>query len=110
MQDQVRRAFGKSNINDREKHRSQLDRILTLLRERGAAGATNVELNAICFRYGARLWELRKAGYNIRTESLGDGLYRFTLLSEPVKATRLHTDKSPIEPETPLSLIAGAGQ
>jgi hypothetical protein len=59
----------------------QRGRILELLQERGTEGATNIELNEICFRYGARLWELRRAGHNIRTENLGDGLFRFVLIS-----------------------------
>jgi hypothetical protein len=62
---------------------SQRDRILDLLRERGSAGATNVELNAICYRYGGRLFELRKCGFTIRTESLGGGLFKFYLMAEP---------------------------
>jgi hypothetical protein len=59
----------------------QRERILELLLERGSKGATNVELNEICFLYGARIWELRRAGHNIKTENVGDGLFRFTLIS-----------------------------
>jgi Helix-turn-helix domain len=67
---------------------SQRDRILDLLRERGSAGATNVELNAICYRYGGRLFELRKkCGFTIRTESLGGGLFKFYLIAEPPTVT-----------------------
>ena len=59
------------------------DRILGLLRECGPAGATNRELNEIGFRYGARLWELRKQGFSIQTIREGEGLFRFVLLAEP---------------------------
>ncbi len=92
---------------DDERRGSQRDEILSFLEARGPAGATNVELNEIGFRYGARLWELRKEGYRIRTESLGDGLFRFTLLSEPAEANPLAAGKSPSKPKTtvPLSLF-----
>jgi hypothetical protein len=42
--------------------------------------ATSDELNALCFRYGARIFELRKRGYDIRTEQIGVGIYRYTLV------------------------------
>ena len=42
---------------------TQRDRILARLR-RGPA--TNAELNDICFRYSARIYELRAAGHDIR--------------------------------------------
>jgi hypothetical protein len=58
---------------------AQRQRILALLQERGADGITNSELNRVCFRYGARIRELRRAGHNIRTDNLGDGLFRFVL-------------------------------
>ncbi len=65
---------------------SQRDEILRLLRERGPAGATNMELNEKCFRYGARLWELRREGHSIRTENRGDGVFVFILDTQPSKA------------------------
>jgi hypothetical protein len=43
-------------MSDPHKIRSsgQRERILELLQERGPDGATNVEFNEICFRYGAQ--------------------------------------------------------
>jgi hypothetical protein len=41
--------------------------------------ALNTELNAICYRYGARILELRREGYDIRTEPQHGGLVRYTL-------------------------------
>ena len=52
----------------------QRESVVALLLEHGPEGATNTELNA-------RLWELRRAGHNIRTENLGNGLFRFVLVS-----------------------------
>lgn len=52
-------------------------RILAFLQSHGSA--TNLELNAICFRYGARLFELRQAGWRIETVKLEGGLFRFIL-------------------------------
>lgn len=58
------------------------DQILELLKEAGPAGVRNVELNCICFRYGARIWELRKAGHKIKTVSEARGMFRFILTEE----------------------------
>jgi hypothetical protein len=61
----------------------QRERVLSLLRTRGSSGATNVELNGICLRYGAGTFELRKMGYGIDTQREGESGFRFVLLSEP---------------------------
>ena len=45
--------------------------------ERGPA--TNIELNAICFRYGARIFELRKEGHDIAKTRTAPGLFVYTL-------------------------------
>ena len=47
---------------------TQKERILQLLREHPQSGVSNFELNQLCFRYGARLWDLRKEGHNIVSE------------------------------------------
>ena len=82
MQDHVQISSANSITEEKNKKHSQRDRILALLRERGAIGATNAELNAICYRYGGRLFELRKCGFTIRTESVGGGLFKFYLIGE----------------------------
>jgi hypothetical protein len=56
-------------------HRTILDR----LRE---GPATNLELGMICQRFGARLQELKVAGYRWRKECIKAGLYRYTLIGE----------------------------
>lgn len=65
-----------------EAHRlaSAKDRILSRLRK---GTVTNVELNAIAFRFGARILELRHAGYDIETERVDSSLYLYTLRQEP---------------------------
>lgn len=40
--------------------------------------ATSQQLNAICFRFSARIHELRKQGYDIKTE-MRDGYALYTL-------------------------------
>lgn len=50
--------------------------ILAMLR---AGPATNVELATIGQRFGARLLELKQAGYAIVKAQEGPGLYRYTL-------------------------------
>ena len=62
---------------------AQRERILSLLRSRGASGATNIELNAIAFRYGGRIHELRRMGYRIEPLRESENLFRFVLISEP---------------------------
>ena len=46
--------------------------------------ATNRALNKICFRYSARIWEIRKAiatlGWGIRCEPIKPGFFRFELV------------------------------
>ena len=46
-------------------------------------GATNRELNGICFRYGARIADLRSKRYIIETIREGEGLYSYKLIKEP---------------------------
>lgn len=59
---------------------SNTAKILKLLKANGSA--TNRELNTICFRYGARLHELRAEGHIILTERVKEGLYRFVYKGE----------------------------
>lgn len=44
-----------------------------------AGPKTNVELNAICFRYGARIYELRHEGWTIDKRCTAPGIYLYTL-------------------------------
>ena len=60
---------------------SQKEKILKLLKERGANGATNYELNDICFRYGARIKDLRDEGYDIKTVREGGSRFKFVLVN-----------------------------
>ena len=54
------------------------EQILALLMARGPQGVTNLELNRdFCFRYGARICELRQQGHWIETVRFGEGLFRF---------------------------------
>lgn len=62
---------------------SQKERILSLLRARGPAGVTNLELNNICFRYGGRIFDLRKEGWQIETRQESEGVFRFILHAAP---------------------------
>lgn len=58
---------------------TQRDRILRILRQAGEVGVTNVELNRICFRYGARIDELRRADYAIDSIHVDGSIWRFVL-------------------------------
>jgi hypothetical protein len=54
---------------------TQTARILKLLKTNGSA--TNRELNRICFRYSARIAELRQEKHRIVTERQKDGLFTY---------------------------------
>ena len=58
---------------------SQKERILALLREAGHHGGSNMRLNLVCFRYGARLHELRAEGHRIETIRISEQEFRFVL-------------------------------
>ena len=47
--------------------------------------ALNTELNSICYRYGARIFELRKAGFEIEKAFVEPGVFRYSLCSEPTQ-------------------------
>lgn len=64
---------------------SQKQQIITLLRSYGSTGVTNKELQEICIRWTARISELYSEGYVIENVHLGNGLYNYTLVSEPKK-------------------------
>lgn len=59
---------------------NQTARILRLLKDRRFV--TNIDLNKICFRYGARLHDLRKEGYQIQREYERPGVHRYWLVPE----------------------------
>ncbi len=68
-------------MNSEEKRReNNTERVLQLLQQRGKVGATNAEL-IVCggYRYGARIFDLRQAGWDIETLSADGGLFRFIL-------------------------------
>lgn len=60
----------------------QRNAVLSALKQAKSHGCTNTELNKLCFRYGARIYELRAQGYRIETAQIGVGLYRYTLAPE----------------------------
>jgi hypothetical protein len=69
--------------NELERQDNGRVRMLNALRDAGKLGLTNEELTKYSVRYGAPLGELYKRGYVISKEHLGDGLYNYTLVSEP---------------------------
>lgn len=58
------------------------DRVLAALQAAGPRGLTNVDLNQICYRYGARIEELRKAGERIEKEWKDKGVWRYWLVPQ----------------------------
>jgi hypothetical protein len=64
--------------HDYAKRRSSKRRILDLLSD--GKPHTMRELNAITFRYGGRIHELRKEGYCIETKAIAPDQYQYTLI------------------------------
>lgn len=56
---------------------SQSSQILSLLRQRGLDGVDQTELNAIAYRYSARIHELRRRGHKILTIMLRPNIAKF---------------------------------
>lgn len=61
-----------------ERRSTARDRVLAALVAAGPRGVTNTELNTICYRYGARLFEL-KTDWVIEREAVVGGVYRYIL-------------------------------
>lgn len=61
-------------------HISQTAKMLRLFKEKRIV--SNKELNAICFRYAARIHELRREGHIIITNHVKDSLYHFHYMGE----------------------------
>lgn len=59
------------------------EQILNALRQAGKIGVTNAELSKIALRYGGHLGRMYREGYEVDKQFLGDGLYNYTLISEP---------------------------
>lgn len=55
------------------------DRVLARLLAAGHTGVLNTELNAICYRYGARVFELARDGYRIEKLHVSRGVWRYIL-------------------------------
>ncbi|UUV46515.1 hypothetical protein [Bacillus phage vB_BanS-Thrax3] len=69
--------------SEKQRIAKKREQVLNALREAGSQGITNAELSIIALRYGGYLGKFYELGYKIDKESLGDGLYRYTLVSEP---------------------------
>ena len=57
---------------------NQRGRVLARLQE---GPATSADLNALCYRYGARILELRRAGYKILTARTSSEMFVYTLIT-----------------------------
>jgi hypothetical protein len=68
-------------MSDESKRReNNKAKVLRLLKQKGQAGVTNVELvHTGGLRYGARIYELRADGYQIQTIPVEGGVFRFVL-------------------------------
>ena len=86
---------------------AQRERILVWLRMRGPQGVLNTQLTELCMRFGARIHELRKAGYDIRTERIDESRFRFVLVGDTGAAggeTNTRSDAWAKNPESDCSV------
>lgn len=75
------------NTNEKARIESKTQQIVDALRSAGSHGLTNAKLSEISLRYGGCLGTLYKRGYSIKKAHLGNGLYRYILISEPEEIT-----------------------
>jgi hypothetical protein len=61
---------------------SQTQKLIDIFKRRGYRGIYNYELNSICFRYSARIKELRDAGFQIVTQYIKPGVFKYTLMEQ----------------------------
>lgn len=63
---------------------NQTERVLRMLQTNQFV--TNLDLNKyVCYRYGARIHELRQAGHHIEREYVKPGVFRYRLIKKPVQ-------------------------
>jgi len=86
---------------------TQRDRILARLSDR--QWHDTAELNAICFRYGARLFELRNEGYLFDEERIGAGpLWRWRLVLTPAQVVLVpHLERSEADYQAKREVVRG---
>jgi hypothetical protein len=85
-----------AEIYDESKERtpSQRQLILNELRKAGDKGVLNIDMTSISHRWGARIQELYVQGYEIELYNHGEGVVRYTLISEPESLGTLKTRKA----------------
>jgi hypothetical protein len=76
-------------MTERERRSNARDRVLNMLKYFGATGVKNTELVKETQRFGARILELRKAGYRIETVKQGPGIYLYKYYGAQEKEPRL---------------------
>jgi len=65
---------------------TQKEKILNRLKQ---GTVTNIELNDTCFRYGARIHDLKQSGHDIRSRRVKQGVWEFWLANGEPKASKL---------------------
>ena len=80
---EMAKACGVARLPQAPEIKRQAAKRLLILGRLQDGPATGYELFAAGggFRYAARLHELRQAGHNITTENLGEGVFRYTLIT-----------------------------
>lgn len=69
---------------DTIKRKSQREIILEMLRGAGENGVTNTTFQKVSIRWDARIRELYQEGFEIKAEEVKGGVWKYTLLQEPL--------------------------
>jgi hypothetical protein len=84
---------------------TQQERVLHMLRTAGARGVTNAQFaTAYLPRFSARIKELRERGFDITTERLGEGRFRYVLHTTE-RAGVSHHARSEGHPFSPVPAV-----
>lgn len=70
-------------MGEKARRNSHRAKILNMLRNAGKKGVLNTEMSQVALRYGGTLGELYSRGYEIEKTNVGNGVYKYTLISEP---------------------------
>jgi hypothetical protein len=75
------------------------ERVLLMLNQAGLDGVTTAQLLTISHRFSARIWDLRKKGWNIVTKDVpGEEWARFVLVPEVINVPQLELLPVPLVP------------
>jgi len=83
--------------------------ILEMLVAAGERGVLNLDLWTVCHAVNSRVADLRKSGYDIRTQREGSGIFRYRLIPTQAKELSEFEKRRRLEEAAAAPLFANAG-